>query len=97
MTHEDITEYARDQFPGHSIMLMSGFESAFIGIVEQGVDLPYAIYDYHKSVQVLMEAEDMSIAQAIRHLEEIMDVDMGDYTPAFVRVMPSHPSFMYVN
>ena len=85
MEHDDIVSYVKKHYPGHAILLIPGFESAFVGVTEEGLYSPCAVYDYMQCVEVLISTEDMSVKEAINHLEDVIKMDLGDYSPHFVR------------
>lgn len=85
MDHDEIVSYVKQHYPGHSILLMTGFEVAFMGITQEGLYSPCAVYDYMKCVEVLISTEDMTVGEAVTHLEDIIKMDLGDYSPHFVR------------
>ena len=69
------------------VRLADGFEDAFMGIGSQFMSY-FAIYDYGKCVQILMERDGMTEEDA----EEFMDFNVtgawvGKGTPAFLRPM----------
>ena len=71
MSQEDILKYVKKYYPGHAIMLMTGFEKAFLGITTEGYRLPVAVYDFGVCAELLMETEQMTASEAIDHLQEI--------------------------
>lgn len=89
MSQEDLLKYVKKYYPGHAIMLMTGFEKAFLGITMEGLRLPCAVYDFGKCVGLLMKDEGMTAQEATDHLNDIMDMDIGDYAPHFVRTFSS--------
>jgi hypothetical protein len=89
MKQDDILKYVKEHYPGHAIMLMTGFESAFIGITEEGYRLPCAVYDFGKCVEILMDTEQMTSREAMAHLHEIIELDMGEYAPYYTNTFSS--------
>ena len=69
------------------VMFANGFEDAFLGIGSQFMTY-FAVYDYGKCVQILMERDGMTETDA----EEFMDFNVtgswvGKGTPVFLRPM----------
>ena len=89
MSQEDLLKYVALHYPNHPIMLMTGFEEAFLGISVQGIHKPCAVYDYQKCILILMDVEDLSFMEAMEHLKQITDIDVGDYAPIFVNMLSS--------
>ena len=89
MSQEDILKYVKKYYPGHAIMLMTGFETAFLGITSEGFRLPVAVYDFGKCVKVLIDTEEMTASEAVDHLHEIVAMDIGEYAPYFINTFSS--------
>ena len=80
-----------------ALLLADGFEDAFIGVGQQFSNLPVAIYDYDKCIQILADAfkEDYPLGDeeerdVYTEAVEYMDFNVtgswvGERTPVFMR------------
>lgn len=82
-----IHDYIEEYFPHDidKILLLDGYEEAFVGVVESFGFQPKACYNYDKCIEMLME--DMSYEEAVEYFEfNIGGAYVGENTPAFVKL-----------
>jgi hypothetical protein len=66
------------------MLLADGFEDALIGYVERFGQLPLALYDREKCIEVLMKRDGMNHQDAEEFFEyNVIGAWLGDNTPAF--------------
>lgn len=87
MTKDDILEELteRDLILGDKqhIILVDGFENAFLGVT---VNNPIkAIYDYWKCLDLLIHKEKMEYDDAVDYLDEFLEQDLGVHTPTYMK------------
>lgn len=66
------------------ILLLDGFDDAFVGLVDKFGSPAIACYDFEKVLQVL--TKDMSLDDAFEYFHyNILGSYVGDLTPCFIR------------
>ncbi len=84
MTEEELKTliyYETDE----EIMLMDGFEEAFIGFSRRCGQPTLATYSYIKMLQVLIERDDMDVEEAGEYIEyNCAGAWMGELTPVIL-------------
>mgnify|MGYP001235802212 FL=1 len=82
MTKEEIHEMC-EAYGDEGVIILDGFESAFIGIVENGQGIPRACYDRSEVIEHLATA--MSYEEAVEYYEfNVNGACMGDNSPMFI-------------
>ena len=82
MTREEIHEMC-ENYGEEGVIILDGFESAFIGIVENGQGIPRACYDRSKVIAHLATA--MSDEEALEYFDfNVNGACMGDNSPIFI-------------
>ena len=82
MTREEIHEMC-EAYGDEGVIILDGFESAFIGIVENGQGIPRACYDCSEVIEHLATA--MSYEEAVEYYEfNVNGACMGDNSPMFI-------------
>ena len=82
LTREDLqTVFEYSDTP---VMLMDGFEPAFIGVSFKFGCGHVATYDYSKCVEILMERDDMRYSEAEEYMEFNVIGTGGEGSPVFV-------------
>ena len=82
MTKEEIHEMC-EAYGDEGVIVLDGFESAFIGIVENGQGIPRACYDRSEVIEHLATA--MSYEEAVEYYEfNVNGACMGDNSPMFI-------------
>lgn len=69
--------------PNMEIILVDGFEEAFLGITVG--KYPVAIYDYWMCLDILIQKENLNFDYAIDSLDEFIDQDLGKHTPIYMK------------
>lgn len=83
-TRPDIHKALEDA--GMTLLLMDGFEDAFIGYTTRINEPNTAVYDYGKMVQTLMFRDSMSAEEAEEYIEyNCQGAWVGEQTPHIVR------------
>lgn len=79
-------------YEGENILLLSGFEKAFIGIVDGKGTPPKACYDYEKCIDIIITqiADETDTSDLYEEAVEYFDFNvagayMGESTPVFLR------------
>jgi len=71
-----------------NLLLMDGFEDAFIGYTTRMNEPDIAVYDYNKMVQVLVFRDGMDWEQAEEYIEyNCQGAWVGERTPFIVRTL----------
>lgn len=71
---------------GLNLLLMDGFDEAFIGITSRINESETAVYSYEKMVNLLIERDGMTEDDAIEYIEfNCQGAWVGDQTPHIVR------------
>lgn len=66
------------------ILFADGFEEALVGVGERCGMGPTAIYDYHKSIEILMKRDGMTEEDAVEYFEfNVIGGFVGERTPIF--------------
>lgn len=66
-------------------LLADGFEAAFIGISRRCGQLPLAVYDYPKGVEVLVQRDGMTEEEAVEWMEfNVVGAWVGEHTPIWL-------------
>ena len=82
MTKEEIHEMC-EAYGDEGVIVLDGFESAFIGVVENGQGIPRACYDRSKVIGHLATA--MSHEEAVEYYEfNVSGACLGDNSPMFI-------------
>tara|TARA_Y100001934_G_C12323059_1_gene761091 strand:- start:821 stop:1126 length:306 start_codon:yes stop_codon:yes gene_type:complete len=69
------------------ILLVDGFEEAFVGVVESFGAAPKACYNYETILDILMVRDNMTYCEALEFFNfNIADAYVGEYTPAFIKL-----------
>ena len=55
ITRDVIDAWMDEEYPDEGILVMDGFDAAFIGIGAQQYKLPIAVYDRQKCIEILMD------------------------------------------
>ena len=85
MTREEIHEMCED-YGDEGVIILDGFESAFIGIVENGQGIPRACYDRSKVIAHLATA--MSDEEALEYFDfNVAGAWVGEETPLWLDEM----------
>jgi hypothetical protein len=67
-----------------NLLLVDGFEEAFVGVVETFGVSPRTCYDYDKCIEIL--ERDMSCEEAIEYFSfNVEGAFVGEHTPAFIK------------
>jgi hypothetical protein len=78
---ESLIYYETDE----EIMLMDGFEEAFIGFSKRCGQPTLATYSFEKMLQVLVERDDMDVIEAEEYISyNCAGAWMGDLTPVIL-------------
>lgn len=86
MKKEDILEELTERDllnEGSEIILVDGFEEAFLGISVE--EEPKAIYDYWMCLDILVQRENLDFDYAIDNLDEFIKQDLGKHTPIYIK------------
>tara|TARA_R110000824_G_scaffold251654_1_gene440280 strand:- start:190 stop:432 length:243 start_codon:yes stop_codon:yes gene_type:complete len=68
----------------HGTLLADGFESALIGTAQQ-YNRTFAVYDYTKCVDILINRDGFTHDEALEHMEvNVLGAWVGESTPAFI-------------
>lgn len=82
MTKEEIHEMC-EAYGDEGVIVLDGFESAFIGVVDNGQGIPRACYDRSKVIEHLATA--MSPEEAVEYFDfNVNGACMGDNSPMFI-------------
>lgn len=69
-----------------SLLLMDGFEDAFVGFVSRMNQPDCAVYDYDKMMEVLMSRDSMTAEEAEEYIEyNCQGAWVGEQTPYILR------------
>tara|TARA_R100001510_G_C7654754_1_gene213558 strand:+ start:1440 stop:1706 length:267 start_codon:yes stop_codon:yes gene_type:complete len=88
MTKDDILEELTERnllIKNEHIILVDGFEEAFIGITANNPI--QAIYDYWICLDLLIQRDNMDFDNAIDDLDEFINQDLGEHTPRYIKVV----------
>jgi len=88
MTKQDILEELTERdllLENDHIILVDGFEEAFIGITANNPI--QAIYDYWVCLDVLIQREGLDFDNAIDSLDEFIEQDLGNHTPRYIKIV----------
>lgn len=78
---EALAEYNED------MLFADGFDEALIGCVSRCGELPVALYDEDKCIEILME-EGLTVEEALDHFEyNVRGSYVGENTPAFTSLL----------
>jgi len=70
----------------HEILLATGFDDAYLGLVWRKGMEPVALYSYDKVISILMD-QGMDELEAEEYFNfNVADAWVGDYTPAWVKL-----------
>ena len=82
MTKQEIHEMC-EQYGDEGVIVLDGFESAFIGVVDNGQGIPRACYDRSKAIEHLATA--MSYEEAVEYFDfNVNGACLGDNSPMFI-------------
>jgi hypothetical protein len=82
MTRSEFLEKYQNEIESEDILLADGFDEAIIGL---DYITHRVIYDANKMIQILIKTEEMSLNEAIEHLEyNTWNTHVGDKTPIFL-------------
>ena len=87
-----VTDFVQEYYPHdmNDILLVDGFEDAFVGVVESFGSKPKACYNIDTCIDILMSkpmSDEMSYEEAVEYLEfNVTQAYVGEYTPAFIRL-----------
>ncbi len=93
MTKSQIIDYIDFNYPDYSkdILIIDGFEEAFLGIVEGFNNKPVSCYDHSKCIDVLVSSNEdtTDLQDKIEEAEEyfnynIIGAYVGEFTPVFL-------------
>jgi len=88
MTKDDILEELTERnllIENEHIILVDGFEDAFIGI---SANNPIkAVYDYWICLDLLIQREGVDFDEAIDSLDEFIEQDLGEHTPTYIKLV----------
>jgi len=88
MTKQDILEELTERdllLVNDHIILVDGFEEAFIGITANNPI--QAIYDYWVCLDILIQREGLDFDNAIDSLDEFIEQDLGNHTPRYIKIV----------
>mgnify|MGYP001135487442 FL=1 len=88
MTKQDILEELTERdllLENDHIILVDGFEEAFIGITANNPI--QAIYDYWVCLDILIQREGLDFDNAIDSLDEFIEQDLGNHTPRYIKIV----------
>ena len=88
MTKQDILEELTERdllLENDHIILVDGFEEAFIGITANNPI--QAIYDYWICLDILIQREGLDFDNAIDSLDEFIEQDLGNHTPRYIKII----------
>tara|TARA_R100001463_G_scaffold99448_1_gene153912 strand:+ start:196 stop:462 length:267 start_codon:yes stop_codon:yes gene_type:complete len=88
MTKQDILEELTERdllLENDHIILVDGFEEAFIGITANNPI--QAIYDYWICLDILIQREGLDFDNAIDSLDEFIEQDLGNHTPRYIKIV----------
>lgn len=71
--------------PNMQVILVEGFEDAFIGISHE--KLPKAVYDYWICLDLLIQRDKMEFDNAVDDLDEFINQDLGKQTPIYLKAI----------
>jgi hypothetical protein len=84
---EDLINYETDE----QIMLMDGFEEAFIGFSKRCGQPTLATYSFDKMIQVLVERDQMDVMEAEEYISyNCVGAWMGELTPVILYEYGDH-------
>jgi hypothetical protein len=87
-----VTDFVQEYYPHdmNDILLVDGFEDAFVGVVSSFGNKPKACYNIDTCIDILMSKStsgEMSYEEAVEYLEfNVTQAYVGEYTPAFIRL-----------
>jgi len=84
ITREILNEYLNEI--GEPVLLMDGFDEAFIGTSQRINEPMLAVYSYDKMVDLLMDRDGMEVDEAMEYIEyNCVGAWIGEQTPIIVR------------
>ena len=92
-----LTSYLEENYDDEldNLLLLDGFEPAFIGVVESFGGKPKACYSAEKCIDILME-DNMSHEEAVEYFSfNIEQAYVGEYTPAFIHRFTFDDNFKF--
>ena len=73
------------QYSDEEIMIMDGFDDAFIGTSQRCGQPRLAVYSWAKMVEILMDRDGMELEEAIEYIDyNCIGAWMGELTPIIV-------------
>ena len=93
MNKEQIIDYIEFNYPDHAegILIVDGFDEAFLGIVESFGKNPVSCYSYEKCINIIAfpDGDRTNGDKKLKEAEEYFDYNIlgayvGDYTPVFL-------------
>ena len=86
MTREEIDEYLSEM--GESVLLMDGFDEAFIGTSQRINEPLLAVYSWGKMVECLMK-DGLDYEEAVEYIDfNCLGAWVGEQTPIIVQDFP---------
>ena len=82
---EEIKEFIEENYYDYpDLLLVDGFEDAFMGVVESFNIPPRTCYDYDECIKIL--ERDMDTTEAVEFFSyNVEGAYVGEHTPAFIR------------
>jgi hypothetical protein len=89
-TRDIINAWVDECYPDDKIIVMDGFDDAFVGIGAQQHKPPIAVYDRDKCIDILMSRDGMSWEDAVEFFDfNTVGAWVGEQTPLIMSV-PYH-------
>ena len=84
MTKEQINNFVEDfRWSEEQMLLLDGFEEAFVGVVGGGAQSHKLCYDANKCIEIL--EREMDTEEAVEYFEfNVIGAYVGEYTPMFI-------------
>lgn len=82
-----IAESQSNNYPQEPIVLLDGFEKAFLGVCKDRGLFQRAIYDYWKCIEVLVHDDEIEFDDALDWMEVWEEEDLGEGGPIFMKTV----------
>jgi hypothetical protein len=80
-----IAESHSNDYPHSPLVLLDGFEDAFVGVCKDRGLFQRAIYDYWKCMEVLIHEDELEFDEALDWMEIWENEDLGEGSPIFIK------------
>lgn len=89
ITREKLVRTLTDSGLGTDILLMDGFEKAFVGISESYDGIARAVYDIENMAQILIDRDGCDYDDAMDYINfNCINTYVGTRTPIIIRTVP---------